>query len=68
MSISVPRLPLPTCRGAGTPGEMKVLRFLLPLGVAGLGLLGWSYWTAVSDPVVRHGEVALLSGEAAERS
>ena len=57
---------MPTYRGAGTPEGMKVLRFLLPLGLAGLGLVAWSYWTAVSDPVVRHGEVALLPGAAAE--
>lgn len=38
---------------------MTVGRFLLILAALGLGLIGWAYWTAIADPVVREAEVAL---------
>lgn len=38
---------------------MTIGRFLLVLVALGLGLIGWAYWTAVADPVVREAEVAL---------
>ena len=34
-------------------------RFLLLLVALGLALLGWCYWSAIADPVVREAEVAL---------
>ena len=46
---------------------MKLLRFVLPVGLAALALLGWSYRTALLDPVVRHGEVALLPAGGVEK-
>jgi predicted MPP superfamily phosphohydrolase len=38
---------------------MRVRRFLLLMVALGLTLLGWSYWTAIADPVVREADVAL---------
>jgi len=38
---------------------MTIGRFLLVLVALGLGLIGWAYWTAIADPVVREAEVAL---------
>jgi predicted MPP superfamily phosphohydrolase len=38
---------------------MTVRRFLLLMVALGLALLGWCYWTAIADPVVREAEVAL---------
>jgi predicted MPP superfamily phosphohydrolase len=38
---------------------MTVKRFLGLVVAFGLALAGWSYWTAVSDPVVREAEVGL---------
>lgn len=38
---------------------MTIYRLFLFLLAAGLALLGWSYWTAVADPVVRETAVAL---------
>jgi uncharacterized protein len=38
---------------------MTIFRLFLFLCAASLGLLGWSYWTAVSDPVVREAQVTL---------
>ena len=38
---------------------MRLLRFLLALAIVGAAAVGWSYWTAVSDPVVRRAEVRL---------
>lgn len=34
-------------------------RLFLALVLAGILLLGWSYWTAVSDPVVRNARIAV---------
>ena len=34
-------------------------RLFLALALAGVALLGWSYWTAVSDPVVRSARIAV---------
>jgi len=31
------------------------LRLLLVLTILGAGLIGFAYWTAVADPVVRRG-------------
>src|SRR3954468_15180167 len=38
---------------------MRVRRFLLIMVALGLALLGWAYWTAIADPVVREAHVAL---------
>jgi predicted MPP superfamily phosphohydrolase len=38
---------------------MSIRRFLLLLVALGLALLGWCYWTAIADPVVREADVAL---------
>jgi len=38
---------------------MTFFRFLLFLFAAALALLGWMYWTAIADPVVRETEVGL---------
>ena len=38
---------------------MTLRRAFLALLALGLILLGWSYWTAVSEPVVRRAEIAL---------
>jgi len=38
---------------------MTVRRFLLLMVALGMALLGWSYWSAIADPVVREAEVAL---------
>ena len=38
---------------------MRVRRFLLLLVALGLALLGWCYWTAIADPVVREAQVGL---------
>jgi predicted MPP superfamily phosphohydrolase len=38
---------------------MAVRRFLLLLVAFALALLGWCYWTAIADPVVREADVAL---------
>ena len=38
---------------------MTFRRFLLFLTIAGFALLGWMYWTATADPVVRETRVAL---------
>lgn len=42
---------------------MTVLRFLLLAGLVGASLLAWAYWTAVSDPVVRHTDLTLPPGD-----
>lgn len=39
---------------------MKIARIILLIVGAGLALLGFAYWTAISDPVVREVELALL--------
>lgn len=39
---------------------MKIVRIILLTVGAGLAVLGWAYWTAISDPVVREAELALL--------
>jgi predicted MPP superfamily phosphohydrolase len=38
---------------------MTVRRFVLLMVAIGLALLGWCYWTAIADPVVREADVAL---------
>ena len=38
---------------------MTFRRFLLFLSLAGIAIIGWAYWTAIADPVVRETEVAL---------
>lgn len=38
---------------------MKPWRLLLFLPIAGLALIGWMYWTATADPIVRETAVAL---------
>ena len=38
---------------------MSLRRFLLLVVAFGLALLGWCYWTAIADPVVREADVAL---------
>ena len=38
---------------------MTIFRLFLFLIAVGLGLIGWAYWTAVSDPIVRETTVAL---------
>ncbi len=38
---------------------MRVRRFLLLLVAFGLALLGWCYWSAIADPVVREADIAL---------
>jgi len=45
---------------------MTIRRTILFLLTAGLVLLGWMYWTAVSDPVVRTAEVGLADWPAGE--
>lgn len=37
----------------------RALIALATIVVLGFGLLGWSYWTALADPVVRRAEIAL---------
>jgi predicted MPP superfamily phosphohydrolase len=43
---------------------MKIGRIILLTVGAGLAVLGWAYWTAISDPVVREVELALLPVDA----
>jgi len=43
----------------GHASIMTVRRALLVMVALGLGLLGWCYWTAIADPVVREADVAL---------
>jgi predicted MPP superfamily phosphohydrolase len=38
---------------------MTVRRFVLLMVAIGLALLGWCYWTAIADPIVREANVAL---------
>jgi hypothetical protein len=38
---------------------MTVRRFLVIMVALGLALLGWGYWTAIADPIVREADVAL---------
>src|SRR4051812_16725919 len=38
--------------------DMSIRRFLLLVVALVLALLGWCYWTAIADPVVREAEVA----------
>jgi predicted MPP superfamily phosphohydrolase len=38
---------------------MRVRRFLLLMVAFGLALIGWCYWTAIADPLVREADVAL---------
>src|SRR5688572_19609986 len=45
---------------------MTIRRLFLFLLTAGLALLGWMYWTAVGDPVVRTAEVELADWPAGE--
>jgi predicted MPP superfamily phosphohydrolase len=42
---------------------MRVTRFLFIVALIGGALLGWSYWNALADPVVRHAEVAMLPAD-----
>ena len=46
---------------------MSVRRFLLLVVALGLALLGWCYWTAIADPIVREADVALPTGRPARR-
>ena len=39
---------------------MRFARFLLGFGLMGFAAVSFAYWTAVSDPLVRYAEVALL--------
>lgn len=45
---------------------MTIRRIFLSLLTAGFALLGWMYWTAVDDPVVREAEVGLADWPAGE--
>jgi predicted MPP superfamily phosphohydrolase len=45
---------------------MTVLRLLALAGLIGLSLLGWAYWSAVSDPVIRYADLALLPADGDE--
>jgi predicted MPP superfamily phosphohydrolase len=45
---------------------MTALRLLALAALVGLFLLGWAYWTAVSDPVVRRADLALLPADGDE--
>lgn len=45
---------------------MTLLRLFLFLLLAGLGLLAWSYRTAIADPVVREADVALAGWPAGQ--
>lgn len=45
---------------------MTIRRIILFLLIAGLTLIGWMYWTAVDDPVVRTAEVGLADWPAGE--
>ncbi len=42
---------------------VTILRTLLLASLVGLSLIGWTYWTAVSDPVVRYADLALLPAD-----
>lgn len=46
---------------------MNVLRFLIFSVLAGFAVLAYAYWSAVSDPVVRHAEIALLPPGSSEK-
>jgi predicted MPP superfamily phosphohydrolase len=43
---------------------VKFGRIILLAVGAGLAMLGWAYWTAVSDPIVREVKLALLPADA----
>lgn len=48
--------------------DLKVMvRFGLVASLAGCALVGFAYWTAISDPVVRQAQVALLPPDAPEK-
>jgi uncharacterized protein len=51
---------LPRAARGGTQRKMTALRLLALAGLIGLSLLVWAYRTAVSDPVVRYADLALL--------
>jgi hypothetical protein len=44
---------------SGQARGMSVRRFLLLLVALALALVGWCYWTAIADPIVREAEVGL---------
>ena len=46
---------------------MTFKRFLLILAALLIMLVGWSYWTAVSDPIVREARIGLAGFPAARR-
>ena len=47
-------------RTLGHFSSMRFSKVLVTLSVATLAILGWGYRTALSDPVVREGSVAVL--------
>jgi predicted MPP superfamily phosphohydrolase len=48
-------------------GLISLKRFLLGLLLAGGGLVGFAYWTAISDPIVRHARIELLPASGSEK-
>ena len=42
-------------------------RFVLSIALIGVGIIGWSYWAAISDPVVRFAEIEMLPPGSAQR-
>jgi uncharacterized protein len=46
---------------------IRLAQFLLLLLLAGCGLVGFAYWTAISDPVVRHVRLELLQTSSLEK-
>lgn len=45
---------------------MRARRFLLLLALICAAVIVWAYWTAISDPIVRHANIELLSSSGAK--
>lgn len=46
---------------------MAFARFLSALALLGSALAGWSYWTAISDPIVRFADADILPADSSEQ-
>ena len=47
---------------------MTFARLCLFATLIGSGVLGWGYWTAISDPIVRSAELALLPSDSGQQT
>lgn len=47
---------------------MTFARLFLFAALIGSGILGWAYWTAISDPIVRSAEIEMLPPESTQQT